>query len=81
MTISPVGLEDSFDEEVEHVGILRSTSGNLPKLLNRISARKRALGAVLYTGMANENPAASLKIDMLYPSYIVRNWVSVPQED
>ena len=53
MTISPVGLEDSFDEEVEHVGILRSTSGNLPKLLNRISARKRALGAVLYTGMAN----------------------------
>ena len=37
-----------FVNEAKHVGILRSVEGNLPNLMKRIMAHKKALGAVLY---------------------------------
>ena len=70
--MSPVninGVKIGFEENVEHVGILRSCVGNLPNLLNRIKSHKRALGAALHVGMARNhrgNPAYSLRVHQLY---------------
>ena len=52
------------------MGIIRSTtSGNNPHILQRITAHKRALGAVLAAGLARRhrgNPAASLRTEKMY---------------
>ena len=70
--INPItinGTPVSFSSEVEHVGILRNISGNMPNILNRISAHKKTLGGVLSAGLAKShrgNPAASLRVHSLY---------------
>ena len=55
-----------FSDTAEHVGILRSSgAGNLPHILDRISAHRKSLFAVLPAGLArrhNPNIAASLKV-------------------
>ena len=59
----------NFVDSAEHVGMVRSTSGNLPTILARFTAHRKALGAVLHTGMARGhrgNPAASLRVEQLY---------------
>ena len=59
------GNQIEFVETAEHVGIVRATSGNLPAILSRLSSHKKALGAVLHTGVARGhrgNPAASLRV-------------------
>ena len=63
-----------FSETAEHVGMVRSVAGNLPTILARISAHKKALGAVLYTGIARGhrgNPAASLHVERVYASPVL----------
>ena len=58
-----------FDECAEHVGLIRSTSGNNIPIFSRITAHKRALAAVLHTGIAHGhrgNPVASLRVEQLY---------------
>ena len=68
-----------FSQEAEHVGIIRSTQGNMPNILNRISARNRAIMALLPTGMARShrgNPAASLRIEKLYGSSVLFSGLS-----
>ena len=63
------GDKIDFSVSAEHVGMLRSTAGNTPTILARITAHKKALGAVLHTGMARGhrgNPAASLHVEELY---------------
>ena len=64
------GIPLSFTTTAEHVGIIRSTtSGNGPHILQRITAHKRSLGAVLSAGLARRhrgNPAASLRTEKLY---------------
>ena len=70
--ISPISLYDQkidFTEEAEHVGIIRSTSGNMPNIIERISAHSKALRAVLPAGMAlhhHGNPAAGLRVEQMY---------------
>ena len=70
--INPIqidGVPIKFTSSAEHVGVIRSTSGNLPNILNRISSHKNALGATLSAGLARAhrgNPAASLRIIQLY---------------
>ena len=70
--ISPVsinGARVAFVDAAEHVGIIRSVSGNLPNLLRRIIAHKKALGMVLHTGIAkghHGNPAASIRVNQIY---------------
>ena len=57
-----------FSENTEHVGVTRSTSGNIPHILNRIMAHKNALGAVLFTGTARShrgNLAGVTKVEKL----------------
>ena len=70
--MSPIALYDqkiNFTEEAEHVGIIRSSSGNLPNILERISAHNNALHAVLPAGLAlhhHGNPAAGLRVEQMY---------------
>jgi hypothetical protein len=59
------GKKINFVGTAEHVGLLRSSSGNHLTLLDRITAHNKAHGAVLHTGMArghHGNPAASLHV-------------------
>ena len=70
--VNPINIDDSpveFADSAEHVGIIRSESGNLPNLFNRILAHKRALGATLTAGLAQAhraNPIAGLKVQQMY---------------
>ena len=61
--------EIKFSDTAEHVGIVRSSSGNLPHILDRVSAHRKALFAVLQAGLArrhNANQAASLKVQSTF---------------
>ena len=75
--VNPVtidGVTVNFVSEAEHVGVLRSSSGNLANILHRISAHKKALGAVSSAGLARGhrgNPAASLKVHQLYATPVL----------
>ena len=63
------GEKIDFVNTAEHVGMLRSSSGNTLTIFARITAHKNALGGVLHTGMARGhrgNPAASLRVDQLH---------------
>jgi hypothetical protein len=62
-------LKIPFTNEAEHLGIVRSTDGNIPHLLNRFSAHHKAMMAILRHGMAqsqNGNPAASIRAEAIY---------------
>ena len=48
----------SYSSSAEHVGVLRTTEGgNMPHILDRISAHKRALASILHTGLAKSHKA------------------------
>ena len=58
-----------FVQEAEHVGILRSTNGNMPNILRRVAAFKKALGSIVSCGLSqgrSSNPVASLRILNMY---------------
>ena len=72
--ISIHGKAIEFSETAEHVGIIRSVSGNLPNVLARMSAHKKALGATLHSGSARHhrgNPLEGLKVEQLYGSPVL----------
>ena len=63
------GRKLHFHADTEHVGIIRSSSGNLPNVMNRIFSNKRAIGTVLHAGAARShraNPVACLRLEQLY---------------
>ena len=67
ITLNKVKVE--FSSQAEHVGVIRSCDGNLPNLLNRISAHKKSLGSVLSAGLARGHrgsPAAALRVHQLH---------------
>ena len=47
-----INKQINFLEQAEHVGVIRSTTGNLPNLMNRLACHKVALAANLFTGFA-----------------------------
>ena len=54
-----------FTSQAEQVGVLRSGSGNLPNILQRVASFKKTLGSLLSCGFTKghtSNPVASLKI-------------------
>ena len=66
---NPINIDGEKINFAEHVGMLRSSSGNSPTILARLTAHRNALRAVLHTGMARGhrgNPAASLHVDQVY---------------
>ena len=63
--INPISVDGKtipFVEEVEHVGILRSSKGNLPNLLNRIASHKKGNGfsIVLWNSTEPQRKPSSL---------------------
>ena len=70
--INPVAINGQtvlFSTEVEHVGVLRHTSGNIPNIMNRIAEHKSGMSFVVSAGLArshHDNPAASLRVHDLY---------------
>ena len=63
------GKKIPFTTNAEHVGLLRSTSGNGPTILARFAAHRRALQGILHTGMARGhrgNPSQGVHIDRIY---------------
>ena len=75
--VNPITINNeqiSFENDAEHVGLVRSTTGNLPAILARLEAYKCSLQSVLHTGMARAhrgNPAASLFIHQMYASPVL----------
>ena len=75
---SPINIEGKtipFVDTTNHVGILRdSSASNLPNILDRFKAHRKALNGVLHSGIARNhrgNPAASVKIAQLYGSPVL----------
>ena len=74
---SPVninGVKIEFVDNAEHVGIIRNVNSNLPNIMNRLKAHKKALGAALHTGMARGhrgNPAASIRVEKMYAESVL----------
>ena len=63
------GTKIDFVSSTEHVGVIRSTLGNLPHVQNRITSHNKSLYAVLPAGLARNrfaNPAASLRVEALH---------------
>ena len=55
--------------ESDHLGILRSSAGNMPSLVACLSAYDRAIFSVLPAGLARQyasNPAAALRVQRRY---------------
>ena len=77
MISNPLSLDGhkiNFSSTAEHVGILRSTDGNMPNILDRLSSHTKAINSVLPSGMAcghRGNPAASLRLERLYGSPVL----------
>ena len=66
--VSIDGINVEFVDEAEH-GVLRSTHGNMPHILNQITCHKKALASIGCVGMSlsqRVNPAANLRIHTLY---------------
>ena len=69
---NPIRIDGEVIEpttEAEHVGVIRSVSGNLPNILNRVASFKKALGALASCGLAKghrANPVATLRILSIY---------------
>ena len=80
--VNPISLDGhliDFSSSAEHVGITRSVEGNMPNILSRISARNRAIMALLPTGMAlshRGNPAANLRLELLYGTSVLLSGLS-----
>ena len=63
------GLPIKFTSSAEHVGVVRTTSGNLPNLMNSITSHRNSLRTILPAGVSRAhrgNPAASLRVIKLY---------------
>ena len=67
ITINNIPIE--FSSSAEHVGIIRSSEGNLPHLLGRISSHRKALFSVIPAGLSkrnNANPSATLRVEKTF---------------
>ena len=63
------GESIKYVDEAEHVGVLRSTMGNLPHIMSRLVAYRKAMFTLLPAGMALANrasPAVTLRIHRIY---------------
>ena len=71
MLNNPIAISDQiipFSDNAVHVGVVHA-SDNLPHLVDRIHSHKKAIGAILFTGLARchrGNTAAAIKMEKLY---------------
>ena len=79
---NPIKINDMvipLSNTAEHVGVLRSVSGNSATLLARFAAHRGALSSVLHTGLARNhrgNPSSGLKIEKLYALPVLLSGIS-----
>ena len=62
----------------EHVGVVRSGSGNLSHIIDRVTRHKNSMAAVLHVGVGRGhrgNPAACLRIHQLYGTPVLLSGV------
>ena len=70
--LNPISIEGhkvEFSSSAEHVGIIRSSEGNMPNILHRLSCHTKAIASVLPAGLSRAhrgNPASSLRIESIY---------------
>ena len=70
--VNPIQIGDTridFADNAEHVGIIRSPSGNLPHILQRIISHKKTLGSILSLGLSRRhraNPLACIRAEAIY---------------
>ena len=73
--ISPLHMGSiPFVDTAKHVGVLRSVSGNLPHIHQRIVKHRKALASILFTGMSRSHrasPLASLQVDRIFGSPVL----------
>ena len=72
--VTIAGVPVKFVDEAEHVGVLRSTSGNMINIVKRITAHKAALSAVAPAGLSRNhrgNPAATLRVHQMYATPVL----------
>ena len=77
--ISIAGDKISFVSSAEHVGIVRSTAGNMPHILDRISAHRKAIMSVLHCGLARGhrgNPIAGLRVERIYGAPVLLSGIA-----
>ena len=68
------GMGIPFAATADHVGIVRSIEGNGPAILDRISAHRKALASVLFTGIAKghrANPILGIRIEKVYATPVL----------
>ena len=74
---NPILINDKtipFSNQAEHVGVIRSVSRNGPAILARMSAHRKALASVAFTGIAKGqkgNPAYIIRIEKLYATPVL----------
>ena len=77
MDVNPIKINDKpipFSINAEHVGVLRSSEGNLPSITARFAAHRRALSSILHTGLAYRhrgNPSYNVRIEKLYATPVL----------
>ena len=80
--VSPLQLGSTnleFVDVAEHVGIMRSPSGNLAHIQQRIASHKGSLGSILYAGMSRHhraNPLSSLRAEKTFCSPVLFSGVA-----
>ena len=80
--VSPIQLGSTnleFVNVAEHVGVMRSPSGNLPHIQQRIASHKRSLWSILQSGMSRRhraNPLSSLQAERTFCSPVLFSGVA-----
>ena len=80
--VNPIHIGKStinFVESAEHVGVLRSTSGNLPHIFQRIVSHKKALGCILSMGISRHHrasPLSSIRAEQIYAAPVLFSGVA-----
>ena len=70
-----------FSDKAEHVEGIRSPYGNIPHIVGRILAHKKAKGVTIFAGTARNhrgNPAASIIISNIYATPVLFSGLSSP---
>ena len=80
--ISPLSIGNTpvqFATTAEHVGVLRSVSGNLPHLQQRIVSHRSSLAQILSMGMSKKHrasPIAALRAENIFTTPILYSGVA-----
>ena len=68
-----------FSSRADHVGIVRSIDGNGPALLDRITAHRKALSAILFSGLAKghrSNPMVGIRVEKIFATPVLLSGIA-----